>query len=119
MLVNLETKGFKVVYLNILENGEIDYEELINANEKFSLLKINLDTGRSHQIRVQLSEIRLPIYGDAKYGAHPKANIALYASMLRFEHPTTKQVLSFKVCPPVDKLPWKTFESSVLKVLEI
>lgn len=93
--------------------------ELINANDKFSLLKINLDTGRSHQIRVQLSNIRLPIYGDAKYGAHPKANIALYASMLRFEHPTTKQLLTFKVCPPVDKLPWKTFESSILKTLDI
>ena len=93
--------------------------ELINANDKFSLLKINLDTGRSHQIRVQLSNIRLPIYGDAKYGAHPKANIALYASMLRFEHPTTKQLLTFKVCPPVDKLPWKTFESSILKTLDL
>ena len=100
------------------KDARLSYE-LVNANDKFSLLKIKLDTGRSHQIRAQLSNIKLPIYGDAKYGAHPKANIALYATMLRFEHPTTKQVLSFKVCPPVDKLPWKTFESSVLKVLEI
>lgn len=100
------------------KEAKLSYE-LLNATEKFSLLKVKLDTGRSHQIRVQLSNIKLPIYGDAKYGAHPKANIALYASMLKFEHPTTKQIMSFKVCPPIDKLPWKTFESSILKTLEI
>ncbi len=100
------------------KDARLSYE-MITANEKFSLLKINLGTGRSHQIRVQLSNIKLPIYGDAKYGAHPKANIALYSSVLKFEHPTTKQLLTFKVCPPVDKLPWKTFENSIYKELEI
>ena len=100
------------------KDAKLSYE-MLTADDKFSLLKVNLYTGRSHQIRAQLSNIRLPIYGDAKYGAHPKSNIALYASMLKFEHPTTKQVLSFKVCPPVDKLPWKRFEGAILKTLEI
>ena len=94
--------------------------QLLATNEKDqSLLKVDLKTGRSHQIRVQLSNIRLPLYGDAKYGAKPKANIALYASVLSFEHPTTKQRLTFKVCPPVDKFPWKLFESAINKELEI
>ena len=100
------------------KEAKLSYE-LLSSNDKFSLLKVNLQTGRSHQIRVQLSNIKLPIYGDAKYGAHPKKNIALYSSVLKFEHPTTKQILTFKVCPPVDNLPWKTFASSIMKELEI
>lgn len=100
------------------KDAKLSYD-LLASNNKFSLLKVNLETGRSHQIRAQLSNIKLPIYGDAKYGAHPKANIALYSSVLKFEHPTTKQLLTFKVCPPIDKLPWKTFESAILKELEI
>lgn len=100
------------------KEAKLSYE-VLSTVDKFSLLKVNLMTGRSHQIRVQLSNIKLPIYGDAKYGAHPKANLALYASVLKFEHPTTKQMLNFKVFPPVDKLPWSKFESAINKCLDI
>lgn len=94
--------------------------QLLGTNEKNqSLMKVDLKTGRSHQIRIQLSNIRLPLYGDAKYGAKPKSNIALFSSVLSFDHPTTKQRLTFKVCPPIDKLPWSAFESSIKKELEI
>jgi len=62
------------------------------------LVEINLLTGRSHQIRAQLSHIGLPILGDIKYGATnplPKKNIALVSYYLSFFHPITKNKMIF------------------------
>ncbi len=55
-----------------------------------SLLEIDLQTGRSHQIRVQLSSRGMPICGDAKYGSQTRLDgwLALHAASLTFEHPT-------------------------------
>jgi len=77
--------------------------------EKLSLLKVNLFTGRSHQIRVQLKGIGLPIYGDAKYGNGEKSKLALWAYELKFLHPTTKMPMTFQVYPPVEENPWSEF----------
>ena len=76
-----------------------------------NLIEVKLFTGRSHQIRVQMSNIGNPICGDMKYGGdkYGKINLALYAVELKFIHPTTKQTMIFKVCPP-DELPWKFFD---------
>ncbi len=66
------------------------------------LVEVQLETGRKHQIRLQLAEAGCPILGDRKYGsriAFP-GGIALHAHELTIEHPTTKQALCFEAPPP-------------------
>ena len=67
------------------------------TNGKYSLLDIEIDTGRKNQIRVQLSEIRHPVAGDKKYGAesNPIKRLALHANVLEINSPTGKR-FSFK-----------------------
>ena len=77
--------------------AKLDYE-LVKYNEikNLSLLKINLHTGRHHQIRVQLSNFGHSIYGDQKYGKRGKGKqIALWAYKLTIEHPITKEKMEF------------------------
>lgn len=71
---------------------------------KLSLLKINLITGRHHQIRVQLSSRGLPLWGDTKYNKYIKyepgfINIALWSHKLEFYHPKTKCKMALKLAP--------------------
>jgi len=76
----------------------------------FSLVEINLITGRPHQIRVQFSAEEHPLWGDVKYGSPQKGNtIALFASKLSFEHPTLKKKLVFKAPEPTGT-PWNLFD---------
>lgn len=77
---------------------------------RLSLLEIQLLTGRSHQIRVQLAARGWPIVGDRKYGSKTIVDgfIALHAASLTFEHPTTRESLT--VASPVPKH-WNTFWS--------
>lgn len=92
----------------------LDYEVLDECAD-MSLIKVNLITGRSHQIRVQMSKQNgTVIFGDFKYGdkAHG-GNLALWAYQLKFNHPTTKKPMVFKVLPDIEKLPWKIFEGSI------
>ncbi|MFQ6724377.1 MAG: RluA family pseudouridine synthase [Clostridia bacterium] len=96
----------------------LDYEVLDNKSN-MSLIKVDLRTGRSHQIRVQMSkQNNTTIYGDFKYGdkAHG-GNLALWAYMLKFTHPTTKKPMMFTVLPDIEKLPWKVFESTISKLV--
>ena len=77
--------------------AKLDYE-LVKYNEmkNLSLLKINLHTGRHHQIRVQLSNFGHSIFGDQKYGKRGKGKqIALWAYKLSIEHPITKEKMEF------------------------
>ena len=79
----------------------LDYEVLkYDKDEDLSLLKVNLHTGRHHQIRVQLSSRKHSIYGDNKYhGRGQGTGICLYAYELEFQHPTTKEEMKFKNLP--------------------
>lgn len=80
----------------------------IAQTQALSLLSVQLQTGRSHQIRVQLAEMGTPIYGDQKYGSHvnkPGQQIALWAHSLSFEHPTKKEVIAVDSLPPRE-YPW-------------
>ena len=93
-------KIFKKTYL-VIANGKLDYEVLkYNEEIDLSLLKINLHTGRHHQIRVQLSSRNHSIYGDQKYGGrgHGK-QIALWAYQLEIEHPINKEKIKFTSVP--------------------
>ena len=96
------------------KNGKIaklKYSVIEEIKEKnLSLLKIHLETGRHHQIRVQLSNISHPLYGDQRYGKQDKKQIALFASEIEFIHPTTKKMMTFNANPPKVDI-WKLFKS--------
>ncbi len=66
----------------------------VGKTDRFTLVEINLETGRKHQIRVQLASIGSPIRGDLKYGdrrSNPDGSISLQAFRLRFIHPVSKE----------------------------
>ncbi|MBT2293531.1 RNA pseudouridine synthase [Paenibacillus albidus] len=94
----------------------LDYSVLGTA-EGFSLLKIDLLTGRSHQIRVQLSSIGCPLYGDQKYGAavnRPGQQIALWSAVVGFPHPVTKNAVELLSLPPQIH-PWSLWPQPLQK----
>ena len=82
----------------------------VASAQGLSLVRVKLYTGRSHQIRVQLSHAGWPIWGDARYGAgKPGEQIALWGAHLGLVHPTTKETLHFTALPPQDAMPWRCF----------
>lgn len=85
--------------------------EVMNERNGYALVKVNLQTGRSHQIRVQFSTRCHPIYGDQRYNKDVtgKEQIALFASSLSFTHPITKEQMTFDLPLPKRK-PWNLFE---------
>ncbi|MEY3236290.1 MAG: hypothetical protein RI883_391 [Bacteroidota bacterium] len=86
--------------------------KLIASSDKYHLLEVRLETGRHHQIRVQLSTIGCLIKGDVKYGArraNPDASISLHARYLDFIHPTSKELIKITAPVPNDAL-WNFFE---------
>ena len=83
------------------KHAVLDFE-LVMTFKGFSLLKIFPLTGRSHQIRVQLAHIGLPIVGDVKYGGRrhvERRAICLHSHSLSFTHPVTKEELSITSLP--------------------
>ena len=88
----------------------------IKTVDKVSLLDVQILTGRSHQIRVQMAQIGCPVFGDVKYNGDTLAkghNLALWAYELSFVHPTTKKQMLFRCIPPADKTPWNVFEKEI------
>lgn len=95
-----ETTAHRVYSLPTAQAGKqaITHYRKIGGNSRYSLLQINLDTGRKHQIRVHMQEIGHPIVGDKKYGAqsNPIQRMALHAQILAFTHPTTGEEHRFE-----------------------
>lgn len=89
--------------------AKLEYEAL-DCKENLTLAKINLVTGRSHQIRVQFASRNLPLWGDQKYNkkAVVGEQIALWAYKIKFEHPVSKEILEFKLNPK-GEYPWNIF----------
>jgi len=81
----------------------------IFSSETLTLVDVNLETGRAHQIRVQFAEIGSPIWGDKRYGKKEPGHIALHAYSFRLEHPTTKEKITFSAELP-DIEPWTQFK---------
>lgn len=73
-----------------------------------SLAEIQLETGRTHQIRVQFASRRHPLWGDGKYGSRCKGAIALQSARLAFDHPATGEPMAFTLPPPPCP-PWVLF----------
>lgn len=95
-----QTKTFVVYSSN--KDGEgleaITYYEVINESEDYSLLKIELETGRKNQIRVHMKELGHSVVGDCKYGAKidPLKRLGLHAYKLVFKHPFTGKSMCFE-----------------------
>ena len=84
--------------------------EVLDQTADFSKVRIELITGRTHQIRCQFSSRNLPLVGDRKYSTHEDdCEIALWSSLLRFNHPKTGEELTF-TAPPPDEFPWDQFK---------
>ena len=84
--------------------------EVLEEKDGLSLVKINLQTGRHHQIRVQFANIGHALYGDQKYGKGPQnTQISLWAYRLEFKHPTRDETISFE-CKPKKIGVWGKFE---------
>lgn len=96
--------------------AELDYE-VLKKSDNYQLLKVNLKTGRHHQIRVQLSNIGCPIKGDLKYGferSNKDASISLHARQLEFLHPVKKEQIKIIAPLPQDSL-WQWFDENISK----
>ncbi len=89
-------EGAKNAKLAILDYEVLKYNEEINL----SVVKVNLHTGRHHQIRVQMANAGHSICGDHKYGTRGRGKqICLWAYELTILHPITKEEMTFKVLP--------------------
>lgn len=79
---------------------------LLDSGKGYSLLEVQLETGRKNQIRVHMKELGHPIAGDRKYGAasSPINRLCLHARTLRFVHPITKKLMDFSTPVPASFL---------------
>ena len=116
-------KNYQSNTTKVSEDGKIaklSYK-LVECKDNLSLVDINLETGRSHQIRVQFSSRGFPLvgdqfsyhgyplYGDQKYNKNAvKDQIALFAYRLEFTHPITKEIVSFELSKP-ERYPFSLF----------
>jgi 23S rRNA pseudouridine1911/1915/1917 synthase len=83
--------------------------QVLASREDLSLVKIQLETGRTHQIRVQFSSRGFPLVGDRKYGIPDQGTqIALWSHHISFTHPETGEPMDFSALPP-DTWPWSEF----------
>lgn len=88
---------------------------VLEQKKEFSLVEIELETGRSHQIRVQFQAIGHPLFGDQKYGERvnkPGQQIALWANELSFVHPVRKTEVTIQSNPP-NRHPWNIWVNTL------
>ncbi|WHX47279.1 RluA family pseudouridine synthase [Paenibacillus woosongensis] len=122
LLKNERTNTVSVVSKGTAGGKEaiLDYEVIGTAgNDGLSLVKVTLLTGRPHQIRVQLSHIGCPLYGDQKYGQafnKPGQQIALWSLYVGFPHPVTKEQVHITSLPP-DEAPWSLWSRQTYQEL--
>lgn len=100
-VVERETNGSKEALLSYT---------VLDEKAELSLLSITLETGRHHQIRVQLSNSGHPIVGDLKYGGSKNnREIALWANKITFSQPVTGEIITVESKPNYFKEPWSLF----------
>lgn len=104
-VVNTPRRGAREAVLTYQTVDAVSLED-----KPLTLVSILLETGRSHQIRVQFSSRQTPLVGDGKYGARVKAGApALFAKALTFPHPKTGKPMRLEAPTPTD-FPWSLFE---------
>lgn len=111
-----EKTNKSTVFIKPTENAKesiLNYQ-IIKTLDNFQLLEVDLETGRHHQIRAQLSKIGVPIKGDLKYGSsrsNPDGGIHLHARRLEFIHPVTKENLVVVAPVPQNDSVWAACET--------
>jgi len=103
-----QKKNKSYAFKNEIEGSKkaILHYQILKQLDHYTLLEINLETGRHHQIRCQLASIGSPIKGDLKYGfgrSNPDASIHLHARYLEFTHPVKNDLI--KITAPLPKDP--------------
>ena len=101
-------------HANNAKQAVLEYKTLVRG-ENYTLLEVDLETGRHHQIRCQLAAIGCPVKGDLKYGAkrsNPDGGICLHARKIEFIHPVSKIQLCITAPVPNDSL-WQQLSASV------
>lgn len=97
-------KSLKIHSSNTDNGGQqaITHYRCIKSNEQYSLLELELETGRKNQIRVHMQQIGHPIVGDKKYGSttNPIGRMALHARILTFHHPASSEIVKFETPVP-------------------
>ncbi len=94
------------------KEARLNYE-MLGCSDRYTLLEVELLTGRHHQIRCQLSKMGCPIKGDLKYGAkrsNPNGGISLHSRTLEFMHPVRKELVKIVAPVPQDDNLWRFFE---------
>lgn len=91
----------RVVYSSYTKDDglyAVTHYKKVQANEEFSLLEVELETGRKNQIRVHMKDIGHPVVGDKKYGSKKNVirRLGLHAKALAFIHPTTEKLMHFE-----------------------
>ncbi len=99
-----ESSAYIVYSRQSPDRGElaITHYKTVKSNENYSLLKVNLETGRKNQIRVHLQDLGHPVIGDKKYGSNsnPIGRLGLHAQVLAFTHPITGKKVRFETSIP-------------------
>lgn len=101
-------------HANNAKQAVLEYKTLVRG-ENYTLLEVDLETGRHHQIRCQLAAIGCPVKGDLKYGAkrsNPDGGICLHARKIEFIHPVKKENICITAPVPNDSL-WQQLAASV------
>jgi len=105
-------KDTKKNIVRVDKSGKLSilYYERLKYIDNLSLVRIKLETGRSHQIRVQFSHAGYPLYGDQKYNKNAKVGeqLALFAKKIEFYHPITNELLTFELDLP-NRVPYNKF----------
>ena len=95
-----------------VKDARLSYRTL-GAAGGLTLVSVRLQTGRTHQIRVQLASRGTPLLGDGKYGSRSnRCSVALWSQTLRFAHPLTGEPLTFSAQPP-QTYPWTLFSGQL------
>ncbi|MDR3583967.1 MAG: RluA family pseudouridine synthase [Desulfosporosinus sp.] len=103
-----ESKAFIMYSSRTPNDGQkaVTHYKVLEKNKHYSLLEVNLETGRKNQIRVHMKDIGHSVIGDKKYGAtkHPLGRLGLHARVLAFKHPITGEEVRYETDIPKEFL---------------
>ena len=111
---NIVNDEFKVSIDASGKLSKLKYQ-VVASTQNLSLVKINLITGRKHQIRAQFAYHGYPLWGDQKYNDNASSGeqISLWAVNIKFKHPVRDEIMNFTSLPNLEKYPWSLFRNNV------
>ena len=93
-----------LMYSSLDKSGQfaVTHYKVLKDNGKYSMVDVNIDSGRKNQIRVHMGDLKHKVVGDEKYGpvSSPIGRLGLHAYVLEFKHPTTGKIMNFKAKIP-------------------